>query len=139
MENRIHSQVFSFSILCFFHYIILPLNREKFGYRNLKWWEVYCMFIYLHMAPVPSPYVRQIPQMLLIHRISFNDFTYGPHKCFKIITGPYCSSGLIISTSGDKKSKEEKQLLHLVLMKWFSFISSQIIKFIKLDKKITSK
>lgn len=94
------------------------------------------MFIYLHMAPVPSPYVRQIPRMLLILRISLNDFTYGPRKCFKIITGPYCSSGLIISTSGDKKSKEEKQLLHLALMKCFSFISSQIIKFIKLHKKL---
>lgn len=42
-------------------------------------------------------------------------FTYGPHRYFKIITGPYCSKGMIISTSGDKKLEDEKQLLHLAL------------------------
>lgn len=47
--------------------------------------------------------------------MSLNDFTHGPHQYFKIITGPYYSSRLIIFTSGDKKSEEEKQLLHLAL------------------------
>lgn len=53
--------------------------------------------------------------MPLTYRRSLSDFRYGPHKYFKIITGYYCSSGLVISISGDEKLKEEKQIMPLAL------------------------
>lgn len=69
--------------------------------------------------------------MSLIHRMSLNhSLTYGFHQYFKIITGLYCSSGLLISTSGDKISEEEKQLLHLALTE------EVLLSHIKSDQKV---